>query len=643
MKSSVMSLIMTLVLLTLSTAETQFGYNRFGNLKYKGTDKHVDYLDPNAPKGGEFTLAVGGTFDSLNVFLVKGNPTLAVSYVHATLMGGTADEVESVYSYVAEKIEADPENNWVIFHLNPKAKFNNGKQVTTDDVIFSYETLKNEKGVSPTLRKYLKLIKSAEVIAPGVVKFHFETNQVKELPTIAAGLPILSKEFFTENPFNETSLKPFPVVGPYEIEKVDPGRSVTLRRVKNWWGENLLIHKGANNFDRIHFVYYRDDTAMFEAFKSGRVSARIETKAQSWATMYDFPAIKNGQIKREVIKNKLPAGIYGLYFNMRRPIFKDLKVRKALTRAFNFYWLNKHIFYSAYTRNRSIFPRSEMESKGLPEGKELELLRSLKAELSEEVFEEEFKLPRHNNTENSRQILQECQEILKQAGWVIKDQKLVNAETGQPFTFEVLINDASFKRIVLHYKETLEKLGINLRVRLVDANTYQQRLEHHDYDMVIIAFAAPLVPGNEQRVFWGSQNADVPGALNISGIRNDAIDELIGLLLDCKTYEDVQLHARALDRFIMHQYPMIPAWHSDGVRLAYWDRFNLPKVSPSYASYGLLVSPAYLMWSFNSEKDAKLRGIVKAESQINTEVAPKEQPKSFIDKIKAFFRTMFSS
>lgn len=621
-----------------SYSEPQHGFSPFGELKYTKEAKSYDYVDPNAPKGGEVTMGMLGTFDSLNSFIVRGTSAAGVGFTIATLMSSPADEVSSNYGYIAESVEVDPNGAWVIFHINQQAKFNDGASITADDVVFSFNTLK-EKG-SPGYRSYYKLVASVEKIDTHTVKFIFSNDKVKELPLILGQLPVLQKKYFDDHKFEETTLIPFPSAGPYEVESLDPGRSITLRRVKGWWGENLLTHKGHNNFDRINIIYFRDTNALFEAFKSGQIDVRSENISKMWATSYDFPAVRNGSVKMQVIPHKLPGGSYGLFFNMRRPIFQDRLVRKALTFAFNFEWLNKNIFYSLYRRSLSFFPKSDLAASGMPEGRELEILEKYKDKMPEEVLTKEYTLPVNGDQSDTRAVLSQCLDLLKQAGWEVKDQKLVNVKTGEPFKFEILNREKSTSRIMLHYKETLTQLGIEVKVRSVDSNSYQQRLDKHDYDMILGVIGQGLTPGNEQRVYWSSQGADQEGSRNFAGLKSEAVDGIISDLVSSQTYEELSAATHALDRALLWQFIMIPAWHSTGDRLAYWDRFNLPLKHPEFTTYGYFTPPMVLAWSFNSEKDAKLRGISAKKEEAKPQEVEKMEEKGMFESLLDWVRSL---
>jgi microcin C transport system substrate-binding protein len=396
-------------------------------------------------------------------------------------------------------------------------------------------------------------------------------------------MPVLSKAYWAGRDFEKTTLDPPLGSGPYKIESLDPGRSITYRRVADYWAADLPVNKGRYNVDVIRYDYYRDTTIALEAFKAGQYDVRSEISSKNWATGYDSPALRAGLIKKEEIPNELPSGMQGFGYNLRRPLFQDPRIREALAYAFDFEWSNKELFYGAYTRTRSYFDNSELAATGVPQGEELKILEKFRGRIPDAVFTTEYDPPKYDGSGNIRDGLRAALKLLKEAGWTFKDEKLVNDETGQPFEFEILLVQPEFERIVLPFKKNLERMGINARVRTIDPAQYQKRMETFDYDMTVVGFGESLSPGNEQREFWGSQAADEQGSGNLLGIKNTIIDELIEELIRAPDRPSLVAHTRALDRVLQYGYYVIPNYHLSAFRVAYWDKFRRPAISPKYA------------------------------------------------------------
>lgn len=609
---------------TPATSPTQgtHGFSTFGNLKYPSDFTHFEYANPDAPKGGTLRLGNIGTFDSLNPYIVKGMPPGLVLLTAATLLQEAKDRAGECYAYAAESVEVAPDNSWVIFRLNPKAVFSNGEPVTADDVIWVFETLRTQ-GV-PMYRTYYKNITKVEKLDDHSVKFTFNTTSNHELPLILGQLPILSKKYYETHPFAETSLKAPPSSGPYEIESVKSGHSITLKRNQNWWGANVPSQKGHHNFDQIKADYYLESNALFEGFKSGQYDLREENTAKNWATAYTFPAVQKGLVKREELKGSICVTI-GLIFNLRRPIFSDIRVRKALTLLFNFPWINKHLFYGLYTRNNSYYPNSDYEATGLPSPEEKAILEPFKDQLPPELFSQPFTLPSPQSEEDNRALQTQAQELLKEAGYEIKDTNMVNTKTGEPLVFEALIFDKALEKIFLNFALSLGRIGIKLRIRNLDTAAYQLRLDNLDFDMVYSGIGQSPSLGNEQRDYFGSERSNTPGTRNLFGIQNPVVDKLIEQLINAKNYETLVNQGKALDRVLLWNYYMIPSWHNNVTRVAYWDRFSRPEITPKYHAL------EFTSWWFDKEKDAKL-----------TQTPPQEKPRdqeflSFWDKIRLWF------
>jgi microcin C transport system substrate-binding protein len=471
------------------------GLSIHGDLKYPPDFKHLDYADPGAFKGEEVRLSAVGTFDNLNPFILKGVSADGLGLTFARLLADANDEPASAYGWVAESVETPPDRSWAIFTFRPEARFHDGSPITADDVVFSFEMVKS-KG-HPFYRAYYGSVETAEKLGMRRVKFNFAPGSNRELPFILGnGLPILSKAFFETVDFEKTTLEPILGSGPYRVEAVDPGRSITYRRVADYWGADLPINAGRYNFDTRRIDYYRDSTVALEAFKAGEYDFRVENTAKVWATGYDFPALKGGLVKKEEIPHEQPQGMQAFVFNTRRPFFQDPEVRRALGFAFDFEWTNKNLFYGAYTRTQSYFSNSELASRGLPEGEELEILERFRGRIPDEVFTTPYRPPSTEVEGGIRTNLRAARRMLQEAGWTLRDGRLVDEATGTPMDFEILLANPAFERIVGSFKKNLERLGIEVRIRTVDTAQYEYRVEDFDFDMIVGGWGESLSPGN---------------------------------------------------------------------------------------------------------------------------------------------------
>lgn len=554
------------------------GVAMHGDLKYGPDFTHFEYADPNAPKGGEVRLAAVGGFDSFNPYIVKGQPAAGLGFLFESLMTSSADEAFSEYGLIAESIEMPDDRSWVIFNLRPQARFHDGSAITADDVIFSFDILKT-KG-RPLFRFYYANVEKVEKLAEQRVKFTFAPGENRELALIIGQLPILSKQYWEGRDFDATTLEPPIGSGPYRIKQFETGRFVVYELDENYWGKDLSVNRGIYNFGRMRYDYYRDTTVALEAFKAGAYDLRPETSAKDWATAYDFPAVRNGLVKTERFPHQMPSGMQGFAYNLRRPLFQDDRVRQALAYAFDFEWSNRNLFYGQYTRTRSYFDNSELASRGLPSKEELVVLEPLRAQIPPEVFTETYAPPVSDSPEGLRANLRKALDLLQAAGWVFKDRKLVNGQTGQPFEFEILLNQPNWERITLPFTRNLERLGINTHVRTVDSAQYENRLNNFDYDMIVDVWGQSLSPGNEQREFWGSHAADAPGSRNTVGIKNPAIDQLIESVIAAPDRQALLTCVHAMDRVLLWNHYVIPHWHIPYERLAFWDKFGRPALIP---------------------------------------------------------------
>ena len=549
-----------------------------GAPKYGPEFTHFDYVNPHAPKGGTVKQAVIGTFDSLNPFIIRGVAAAQIGLIYDTLMVGSADEAFTVYGLVAETIEVPEDRSWVAFTLRPEARFHDGSPITAEDVIFSFNILR-DKG-EPFFRAYYGNVTRVEKLGPRKVKFTFKPGENRELPLIVGQLNILPKAYWEGRDFDKPTLEPPLGSGPYKVESVDPGRSLTYRRVEDYWARDLPVNVGQYNFDVIRIEYYRDATVAREALIRGDFDFRPENESKAWATAYDLDVVERGLLIKKAVGHERSAGMQAFAFNIRQPIFRDKRVRQALAYAFDFEWTNKNLFYGQYRRTQSYFSNSELASSGLPRGGELEVLERFRGRVPEEVFTKEYKAPSYDGSGNIRPGLRIALKLLGEAGWVVRDKKLVDAETGRPMSFEILLISPAFERIALPFAHNLKKLGIDARVRLVDPAQYQNRLNEFDYDMIVGVWGQSLSPGNEQRDSWSSAAADAVGSRNLIGIKDPAIDELIELVIAAPDRQSLIERVRALDRVLLWSHFVIPHWHIPYDRLVFWDKFGVPEVIP---------------------------------------------------------------
>lgn len=574
------------------------GNSLHGDLKYPTGFTHFDYVNPQAPKGGKLRLATTGTYDSLNPFILKGTSASGIGLMFDSLTVSSSDEAGSAYGQIAESIETPDDNSWVIYTLRKEARWHDGTPITADDVVFSFETVM-KKG-HPFYRNYLKSIAKAERVDERKVKFTFSGDLNRELPHIAGQVPVISKAYYSKVDFEKTTLVPPLGSGPYKIVDIDPGRSITYERVKDYWGRDVPVAKGQYNFDTIRYDYYRDQTVELEAFKSGEFDFRQENTSKVWATGYDVPAVNNGLIKKELIRHQSPTGMQALVFNTRRPQFVDPKVRQALTYTFDFAWANKNLFYGQYTRTKSYFSNSELASSGLPGPAELKFLEPHRANVPPEVFTTEYQPPETDGSGNIRKNLRAAKKLLVAAGWTVKAGKLVNAKTGKAFKMEVLLISPAFERIMLPMVKNLKRLGIEAKVRTVDSAQYVNRLNDFDFDAIVSTFSQSLSPGNEQRDFWASYNAETKGSRNFIGVKDPVVDDLIEKIIAAPDRQTLIAATRALDRVLLWSHYVVPQWHIQSFRVAYWNRFGRPAKTPKY-------DLGFFSWWIDPAKDAALK------------------------------------
>ena len=551
-----------------------------GELKYPKGFSHFDYVNPEAPKGGSLKLSVvSNGFDSFNPFVIRGVAAAGVStYVYDTLMESSSDEPFSEYGLIAESVEFPEDRRYVIFNLREVAKFQDGTPITAKDVEFSHRILTTEG--HPFYRNYYADVRKVTIENSHRIRFDFGETDNRELPLILGQMPILPAHYWEEREFGRNGLDVPVGSGPYRIGSFDAGRSVTYELIEDYWAKDLPVRVGRFNFQRIQYEYYNDDTVALEAFKAGNFDFRQETSAKNWATAYTGRRFEDGRIVREAIPHQRPSGMQGFVFNTRKPVFRDPKVRQALAYGFDFQWANRNLFFDQYTRTNSYFENSELASSGLPEGPELDILERFRDQLNPEVFTREYTPPDTSDSRSMRDNLRAAMELLNEAGYSIRGGKMVHEETGKQLSFEVLLFQKSFERVVLPFTRNLERLGIDVTVRLVDSNQYIQRVRSFDFDMITQVLPQSDSPGNEQREYWHSSTAEVSGSRNFMGVNDPVVDQLVDMVIQAPDREQLVHRVRALDRVLLHSHYVIPHWHLTKDRVAYWNHLQRPEVTP---------------------------------------------------------------
>jgi microcin C transport system substrate-binding protein len=582
------------------------GVSLFDDLKYPAEFGHFEYVNPDSPKGGTAQQIALGTFDNFNSVVagVKGSLAAGIELIYETLLASSLDEVSSGYGLLAEALSFPPDFSSATYRLRGQAKWNDGTPVTPDDVIFSFEAFKR---YSPQLSAYYRHVTKAEKTGDREVTFTVDAPGNRELPLIIGELTVLPKHWWEgadksgkKRNIGETTLEPPLGGGPYRIKDFSAGRHIVYERVKDHWSSGLNVNLGLNNFDELHYEYFRDSTIALEAFKADTVDWRTENSAKNWATAFNFPAVSDKRVLLEEFAIRNVGIMQAFAFNIRREKFQDPRVRLAFNYAFNFEEMNKEIFFNQYNRIASYFAGTELAATGLPAGRELELLEAVRDKLAPEVFTKPFTNPVSGNPEAVRNNLREALQLLKQAGYEVRDQQLVNAKTGEPYAIEFLAEDPSFQRVFLFYKPSLDRLGVATTVRTVDAAQYENRLRSWDFDIITAAWPARLTPGNELRGYWGSQAAEEPGSYNLIGIKNPAVDAMIDQIVLAKNRADLEAATRALDRILLWNHYVVPQWYYNKVRTARWDRFGHPDLMPKF---GRAAFPT--VWWWDAQKAAK--------------------------------------
>ncbi len=582
---------------------TAHGVSSFGELKYPEGFDHFDYVNPDAPKGGEMSTWAFGTFDSLTPFILKGNAAALSSVFYDSLLTGTLDEPDSMYGLLASSVEYPESREWIIFHMRPEARFRDGAPVTAQDVVFSFNTLV-ENGL-PAYRVQFKDITGAEALDDHTVKFTFNPDgPLRELLMTAGGLPVFSKAYYADRDFAESSLEPPMGSGQYELLSVDPGRSVAYKRRDDYWGKDLPVNIGQNNFDVLRVEYFADYTTAFEAFKGGAYTYREEFQSKIWATGYDFPATQDGTIKVETLPDGRPAGTQGFFFNLRRDKFADPRVREAIGMAFNFEWSNESLFYGLYERTDSFWENSPtLQASGMPSEAELALLEPIRDLIPESVFTDEAYVPPAASPDDlaDRRTLRRAGRLLEDAGWIVGDDGY-RYKDGQRLTIEVLNDSPSFDRIVNPYIDNLKRLGIEASANRVDAAEAQEREKNFDYDIVTQRFAMSQTPGDELRSVFGSETADVPGSANIAGLENEGVDRLIRAIANAQSREEMTIAVHALDRVLRALHIWVPQWYKGVHSVAYLNVYDRPSETPPPQGLGNMS-----IWWWDAAKADALR------------------------------------
>ena len=582
------------------------GLSLFGDLKYSAGFGHFDYVNVDAPKGGAARQIAIGTFDNFNSVVagVKGSIAAGIDLVYETLLVSSLDEISSGYGLLAEAVSFPADFSSTTYRLREQAKWHDGTPVTPDDVIFSFEAFKK---YSPQLSAYYRHVTKAEKTGGREVTFTADAPGNRELPRIIGELTVLPKKWWEDTDkdgktrnISETTLEPPLGSGPYRVKDFSAGRHIVYERIKDHWSSGLNVNIGVNNFDELHYEYFRDTTIALEAFKADVVDWRTENSAKNWATAYDFPAVSDKRVLLEEFPIRNIGIMQAFAFNIRREKFQDPLVRLAFNYAFNFEEMNKQIFFDQYKRIASYFAGTELAATGLPAGRELELLEAVRDMVPREVFAKPYANPVNGNPDAVRNNLREAMRLFKQAGYEVREQQLVKAKTGEPYAIEFLTAGAGFERVFLSYKASLDRLGIAATVRTVDEVQYENRLRSWDFDIITAAWPASLTPGNELRGYWGSRAAEEPGSPNRIGIKNAAVDAMIDQIVFAKNRADLEAATRALDRILLWNHYVVPQWYYNKVRTARWDRLGHPDLMPKY---GRAAFPA--VWWWDVQKAAK--------------------------------------
>ncbi|HSP49575.1 MAG TPA: extracellular solute-binding protein [Pseudolabrys sp.] len=589
------------------TRQWKHGLSLFGEPRYPADFKHFDYVNPAAPQGGVVRQIAFGTFDNFNSVVagVKGSIAMGTELFNETLMTAALDEVSTEYGLLAEAASHPDDFSSVTYRLRANARWHDGKPVTPDDVIFSFDVFKKN---SPYHSAYYRHVVKAEKSGEREVTFIFDGPGNRELPQIVGQLSVLPKHWWEDTDksgkkrdVTQTTLEPLLGSGPYRLKDFVPGHSIVYEKVADYWGKDVNVTIGTRNFQQLRYEYFRDSTVALEAFKGDQVDWRTENSAKNWATSYDFPAVRDKRVVLEEFPISNVGVMQSFAFNIRRDKFKDARVRRAFNFAFDFEEMNRTIFFGQYKRISSYFEGTELASSGIPEGKELAILQSVKDKVPADLFSKPYANPVGGSQQADRNNLREALALFREAGYEIKNTKLVNAKTGEPYSVEFLAEDPATERFVLFYRPSLQRVGMTVNVRVVDSAQYENRLRQWDFDIIVASWGESLSPGNEQRDFWSSQAADQPGSRNLIGIKNLAVDVLIDRVIFAKDRDDLVAATKALDRVLLWNFYVVPQWTYPFVRTARWDRFGHPETMPKYGRSGF---PS--VWWWDADKAAKV-------------------------------------
>ncbi|CAK0761441.1 microcin C transport system substrate-binding protein [uncultured Gammaproteobacteria bacterium] len=556
-------------------------FAEFGPPLYGPDMVHWPFVNPDAPKGGAITLGAFGTYDSLNTLILRGSWPAGLGMITDSLMTGSADELTAVYGLLAESAEYPQDKSWIIFTLRAEARWHDGVPVTAEDVAYTFAMIRQHG--RPFLQSFYEDVAGVEILDPRRVKFSFKTRDTMKPLVAVAKLEPIAKHYWEKRDISQTTLEPPLGNGAYRIKEVDAGRSITYERVADYWAKDLPVNRGLYNLDTLRYDYYRDDTVMFEAFLAGKIDYRAENRAQRWATGYDTTDARDGRIVRATLPDHSPRGAYGFVFNLRRPLFQDIRVRKALTLMYDFEAVQRTLLYGQYRRIASWFPNSEYGVSGPPTAEEKAILDKYRDHIAPEVLNQEFIPPRTDGSGNNRTNQREALKLLREAGWEMKDNLLVNAQ-GQPFKFEIMLSNPVLVRVSEPFVQALRKIGIEANLRVVDTSQYQVRADDYDFDLVVIALNFFAPPGTELRAYFNSTYADVRGQGNFAAIKDPVVDSLVEELVKGHDLPTIEATTRALDRVLLWGHYMVPFWYNDTHWLAYWNKLSYPVRTAKYGT-----------------------------------------------------------
>lgn len=570
-----------------NTPAERHGISAFGDLKYPPNFPHFDYVNPNAPKGGAFSLVGSSgafnqnleTFNTLNIYTQRNDGALGMELTFASLMVRALDEPDAMYGFAAAAVAVSDDGLVYRFRIRPEARFHDGTKLTAHDSAWTITTLKTTG--HPIIRQLLIDVESAEAASDDVLLVYFVKNRGREIPLIVAGLPVLSRKYFEGRNFEDATLSAPLGSGPYRVGKLEAGRFIEYNRVANWWGEKLNVSKGQNNFETLRYEFYRDRDVGFQGFTARNYLFREEFTSRIWATSYDFPAARDGRVKREVLPDQTPSGAQGWFMNTRREKFSDKRVREALALAMDFPWMNKNLMYGSYDRTYSYFQNSDMAAQGKPSPEELALLEPFRGKVDDAVFGEAYMPPEADGSGQDRNLLRRAGALLREAGYEIKNGKRTSPK-GEPVSIEFVINTASFQPHHSAIISNLNRLGIEANMRVVDPAQFRLRLDTFDFDITVQRFSVSSTPGESLRTYFSSQAAKITGSRNLAGVSDPVADALIEKIVEAKTREQLTFACRALDRVLRAGHYWIPQWYKGTHWIAYWDVFARPKEKPRY-------------------------------------------------------------